>query len=65
MKTSENVTLIHNAIAQVQAEIEPIAKNKSVKVDGDKAKWESGYATLAALDAAVRPTLLKHGEMAR
>lgn len=61
MKTSDTVAAIHEAIAKVQATIEPITKNKAVKVEGEKAKWESNYATLATLDAAVRPALNEHG----
>ena len=61
MKTSDTVAAIHEAIAKVQAAIEPIAKNKAVKVEGEKARWESNYATLATLDAAVRPALIEHG----
>ena len=61
MKTSDTVAAIHEAIAKVQAAIEPITKNKEVKVSGEKASWASSYATLSALDAAVRPALNTHG----
>ena len=61
MKTSDTVAAIHEAIAKVQAEIGAIAKNKEVKVSGEKASWASSYATLSALDAAVRPALNAHG----
>lgn len=61
MKTSDSVAAIHEAIAKVQAEIGAIAKNKEVKVSGEKASWASSYATLSALDAAVRPALNAHG----
>lgn len=61
MKTSDSVTAIHEAIAKVQAAIEPITKNKEVKVSGEKASWASSYATLSALDAAARPALNAHG----
>lgn len=54
MNTSQTVSKITAAIAAVQAKIEPITKNKAVKVEGEKARWESNYATLATLDAAIR-----------
>lgn len=61
MRTSEKYATITDALARVQHAIEGVHKNKTVKVDGDKAKWESAYATLAVLDAAVRPALKAEG----
>lgn len=63
MKTSEQTDKIDEVIALVQAEIEQVTKDKIVDVktrEGGDA-WKSGYATLAALDAAARPALKKHG----
>lgn len=61
MNTSQNVAKITAAIAAVQAKIEPFTKNKAVKVEGEKARWESTYATLATLDAAIRHHVRDHG----
>jgi hypothetical protein len=61
MRTSEKVSAITAAIAQVQHAIEPITKNKTVKVDGDKAKWESAYATLGELSKAAAPHMKAAG----
>lgn len=61
MKTSDQIDRITAAIATVQAKAEAVTKNKTVKVEGDKARWESAYATLATLDAAVRPAMVEAG----
>jgi hypothetical protein len=61
VKTSENTDQIDAAIAEFQGALMPVGKNKEVKVDGDKARWSAGYATFAAMLAAVRPLLAKHG----
>lgn len=61
MRTSEKYATITDALVKVQHAIEPVHKNKTVKVEGDRAKWESSYATLATLDAAVRPALKAEG----
>ena len=61
MKTSEQIDRITAAVATVQARAESVVKNKTVKVDGEKAKWESAYATLATLDGAIRPAITEAG----
>lgn len=61
MRTSEKCGAIMAALAKVQAAIPSIAKNKGVKVEGEKAQWSSRYATLDALDEATRPHVYEHG----
>lgn len=61
IRTSETVQKITTAIAAVQHAIPPIEKNKTVKVDGEKARWESAYATLSTLADAAKPHLRAHG----
>lgn len=61
MKTSESTDRIDAAMARVQASLKPVTKNKGVKVDGEKAKWESRFATLEALYEAAREALTAEG----
>lgn len=57
MRTSPTTAKIDAAMARVQARLEPVRKNKGVKVDGEKAKWESRFATFATLHAACKDAL--------
>lgn len=61
MRHSATTGKIDAAMAAVQAALRPVAPNKSVDVDGAKAKWSSGYATLAACHAAARDALIANG----
>lgn len=61
MKTSDQIDRITAAVAAVQAKAEAVTKNKTVEVSGEKAQWKSAYATLATLDAAVRPAIIDAG----
>lgn len=61
MRSSENTADLDRVIAAVQGEIEGVKKNKTVEIDGEKASWKSGYATLAHLDSIARPKLKEHG----
>jgi hypothetical protein len=61
MHTSASTTAIDDAIRIIQQEIGPIVKNKTVKVDGDRATWQSGFATFSLLHSLVKPHLAKHG----
>lgn len=61
MKHSESTLAIDAMIAAIQKAIEPISKNKEVKIEGDKAQWKSRYATLQTLDDAVRARLTGAG----
>jgi len=57
VRTSDQTDKIDAALLIFHAKIQPVVKNKQVKVDGDRAQWASGYATFAALLSAVRPIL--------
>lgn len=61
MRTSATTAKIDAAMALVQAELEPVVKNKGVEVDGPKAKWDSRYATFAVLHAACKAALVRQG----
>lgn len=61
MRTSQSTAQIDAVMALVQAELEPVRKNKTVEVEGRSSKWESRYATLDVLHAASRAALRKHG----
>lgn len=61
MRSSETTDKIDAAMARVQAALTPVQRNKGVKVDGERAKWESKYVTLDALHAACRDALREEG----
>lgn len=61
MRTSPTTAQIDAQMAKVQARLEPVRKDKGVKVDGEKAKWESRYATFAVLYDACREALREYG----
>lgn len=61
MRHSATTGKIDAAVAAVQSSIRPVTPNKGVDVDGPKAKWSSGYATLAAVHASVRDALVANG----
>jgi hypothetical protein len=61
MRSSPTTGQIDLAMAAVQSELIPVGKNKSVEVDGAKAKWESKFTTFEALHEACHASLAKHG----
>lgn len=60
MRTSTETTVIDAAMAAIQAAIEPITKDKIIKVEGTGGGWSSGFATLPLLYGTVRPLLSQH-----
>lgn len=60
MRTSEKCSNLMAIIAEIQHAIDPVVKNKEVKVEGEKAKWSSTYATLGTLSKAITPHLKTH-----
>lgn len=61
IKMSNPCDKILAIFARVQAAVTPIRKNKTVSVAGDRSQWESGYATLEALEAVIDPLIRKEG----
>lgn len=61
MRTSPTTAQIDAQMAKVQAQLEPVRKDKGVKVEGERAKWESRFATFAVLYKACRDSLREHG----
>lgn len=61
MRSSEHTDKIDAAMSRAQAALEPVKKNKGVKVDSEKAKWESRFATFAVLHAACKAALAGQG----
>jgi hypothetical protein len=60
MRTSENSGTLMKIVAEIQHAIDPVVKNKTVEVAGEKAKWSSTYATLGTLAKAITPLLKLH-----
>lgn len=60
MRTSEKCSGILTIIAEIQHAIDPVVKNKTVTVEGERARWSSNYATLGVLAKAVEPHLKAH-----
>jgi hypothetical protein len=60
MRTSQTCANLMAVIADIQHAIDPVVKNKEVKVEGERAKWSSTYATLGTLAKAITPHLKAH-----
>jgi hypothetical protein len=61
MRSSQATDIIDAAMAEVQADLKPVGKNKGVEVDGAKAKWESRFTTFEKLHEACREALTTRG----
>jgi hypothetical protein len=60
MDRSPTTGKIDAAIRLIQQAIDPITKDKIVKVDGDRATWQSGFITFNGLHAVIKPHLREH-----
>lgn len=61
MRHSAQTDLIDAAMSRVQSALEIVKKNKDVKVDSEKAKWSSRFATFDVLYEACREKLAAEG----
>lgn len=59
--SDNSVTALFEALAQAQAEFQPIIKNKTAKVISDKGSYTFDYADLGTVIDATRPSLTAHG----
>lgn len=61
IKMSNPCDVILGIFARIQAKVEPIRKNKTVTIGNDDKGWESGYATLEALEKVIDPLIREEG----
>lgn len=61
MRTSDNICDLSAALAKAQGEFLPIEKNRTGKVQTEKASFSYDYADLSDVMQAIRPALSKHG----
>ncbi|MEM8494613.1 MAG: ERF family protein [Planctomycetota bacterium] len=63
METSEQISEIAAALAAFQVDVPPIPRNRTVTVKSKKTggQYQFAYATLDAIQAAIRPAMKEHG----